>query len=139
MTPFDSPGYNILDGPNAVTLHFIKEGKFRENMRLNKTGLIDAVVYYINPDQISQDLIDFFTPGVNPVLESRVYSERDESINRCDTETGSEWQLAHISPKAPNYCPARNAELVINEVSLVDNEQYIELWDKGGGFTNLGK
>ncbi|XP_072017374.1 LOW QUALITY PROTEIN: uncharacterized protein [Amphiura filiformis] len=137
ITPFDTPRNNIRDGPNAVTLHSTKFGKFRENMRLNKTGFIDGVVYYINPDRYSQDLVNFFTPDMDPVMEYHAYSERDESINRCDTETGTMWQLAHITPKDHNYCPSRNAELVINEISLVNDEQYIELWDKGAGYTSL--
>ena len=139
MTPFETPRNNLKNGPNAVTLHSTVNGRIRNNKRLNKTGLIDAVVYYMNPDRYSQELVDFFTPEMDPVLEYNQYSVRDESMNRCEGDSGTSWLLAHITPKDHNYCPSSNAKLVINEVSLVATEQYIELWDKGAGFTNLGE
>ena len=141
ITPFDTPRNVIKDGPNAVTLHSSLSGRFRKNRPLSKTGLIDSVVYYINPDRYSEDLVNFFTPGIDPIREDNRYSYRDESINRCeDAESGVKWVLAHVSPKAHNFCPARtDASLVINEVNLVASEQFIELWDKGVGYTSLGK
>ena len=136
----------IKDASNLISIHRGTPGMFYRNMPVTSDGLVDAMAH-INPhndrrgypDSILQTLIPGQTPGKEPIYSS--LSNRDESINRCEAPSGGvSWQAAHISPKWHNHCQTRrNAELVINEVSLVPSEQFIELWDKGAGLTSLGK
>ncbi|XP_072024494.1 uncharacterized protein [Amphiura filiformis] len=144
MTPFPRYSNYIRDASNVISLHVGPPSLFYFNMPVTNEGLIDGIAYR-NPHNLGRALppsiVEMLTPGVEPGVEPFLTSpsNRDESVNRCVGSSGSvSWDAAHISPKAPNHCPNRkNVELVINEVSLVKAEQFIELWDKGSGYTSL--
>ncbi|XP_033624936.1 uncharacterized protein LOC117288251 isoform X2 [Asterias rubens] len=140
LTPFVAPNSGIRIGPNAISIHKgLNKYNFPKRTPLTNESLIDAIVHGRGTSQIAQHLIDFFKPNTLQINEVDSWSDRDESINRCqNTENNTVYQLAHITPKAPNHCPSRaDAELIINEINLIPSEQFIELWDLGAGFTTL--
>ncbi|XP_022089102.1 uncharacterized protein LOC110978419 isoform X2 [Acanthaster planci] len=125
----------------ALSLYFLPDATDLFNdagaVRLTSSGLLGAIV-------VSQEggmgdpsaLTNILTPGKAPVQEQEAFSHRDESLSRC--LVGGEWAfvLAHVSRDAANHCPTRaNLDLVINEISLSD--QFIELFDLGGGYSLL--
>ena len=147
MTPFSRPKNYIKDASNAISIHVGTPEQFVRNMDVTKMGLVDGMAHK-NPTPWSRaydpHLLEVITPDIDPGMEPFVSSasHRDESLNRCIAPSSGlvQWQAAHISPKAPNHCIGRpDAKLIINEVNLVASEQYIELWDAGAGFTNLGR
>ncbi|XP_006824822.1 uncharacterized protein LOC102807381, partial [Saccoglossus kowalevskii] len=129
----------IKNGPSAVALYWAPESEFQTGTLATNVSLIDAVVMATDDDPAAQQLINVLTPGGEQVIEDRRFLEDDESINRCHYGNGDVFMtVSHLSPKLPNICPIiTNITLVINEFSLTEDEQYIELWDGGYGSTSL--
>ncbi|PIK61455.1 hypothetical protein BSL78_01580 [Apostichopus japonicus] len=139
MSVFAYNGNYIKNGPNGIALHRGKANDFPQRSRMTDDNLIDAVVYGVDADVVVQDLIDVLTPGKPQAFEVSSLSEADESINRCVEEGVAVYRSAHISPKFPNFCPYNDVRVVINEISLDPETQFIEIWDMGISLSSLSK
>eukprot|EP00057_Strongylocentrotus_purpuratus_P033678 XP_792358.3 PREDICTED: LOW QUALITY PROTEIN: uncharacterized protein LOC587541 [Strongylocentrotus purpuratus] len=114
---FRQPVGWVLDGPDAVAIYQGKRYIYMKGTIPNEQYLIQKVDYAF--DNATEDM--------------------DMSISRCRHSNGTVvYQKANVSPKAVNKCPAqKDTVLVINEASLVEGQQFIEIWDLGNGFTVL--
>ncbi|PIK39123.1 hypothetical protein BSL78_24038 [Apostichopus japonicus] len=139
MSVFAYNGNYIKNGPNGIALHRGTANDFPQRSRMTDDNLIDAVVYGVDADVVVQDLIDVLTPGKPQAFEVSSLSEADESINRCVEEGVAVYRSAHISPKFPNFCPYNDVKVVINEISLDPETQFIEIWDMGISLSSLSK
>ncbi|XP_022081290.1 uncharacterized protein LOC110974170 [Acanthaster planci] len=142
QTPFRVPTGKIREGSNGISLHRgLKSADHPKNSPPTTEGLVDVIIHGTDDAQTAQHLIEYFRPHAPrfQINEDASWSHRDESVNRCvDSQNNTVYQLAHITPKAPNHCPSRpDAGLIINELNLIPSEQFIELWDLGAGFTSL--
>lgn len=116
---FRQPVGWVLDGPDAIAIYQGKRYMYMKGTIPNEQYLIQKVDYAF--DNATEDM--------------------DMSISRCRHSNGTVvYQKTNVSPKAVNKCPAQeDTVLVINEASLVEGQQFIEIWDLGNGFTVLGK
>ncbi|XP_041469734.1 uncharacterized protein LOC121419367 [Lytechinus variegatus] len=114
---FRQPVGWVRDGPDAIAIYQGKKFMFMEGTIPNNQYLIQKVEYSFE----------------------NATGDMDMSINRCRNSSGNiVYEKANVSPKAVNKCPAsEDIVLVINEMSLIEGKQFIEIWDLGNGFTLL--
>ena len=133
---FSGPfGLGLFSAQDAT--HWIGDGN---TPRLTNKGLIDAVVIGWEDSPAEQTLLDVLTPGRPQVQETESFSHRDESLSRCLINGSWTFVPAHASRDGPNHCPTRaNPDVMINEINLASDHQFIELFDLGAGYTLLSK
>ncbi|KAE8579246.1 hypothetical protein XENTR_v10023963 [Xenopus tropicalis] len=121
------PTNTIQNGPDAIALYFGK-GPYKENMRVTREGLVDALVHKAKSTDQADVLQKVLTPGAEAFLEDASFHTSDESIGRC-LELDGQWnfKMTHISPWNPNFCKGF-PEIMINEVpSPFAQDLYIEI------------
>ncbi|XP_072030169.1 uncharacterized protein [Amphiura filiformis] len=131
----------IERAPGAISIHVARPGMFPPRSKFSNQSLVDALVFGVSKDDfIPQEMIDILTPNRDWIHENELVKYEDVSINRCVRRNGSvEYILDNLSPNATNYCPRpTNSKITINEFHLTAASQmYIELWDMGGGYTEI--
>ncbi|XP_053328124.1 uncharacterized protein LOC128502367 [Spea bombifrons] len=110
------PKNTIQNGPDAIVIYF-GNGPYRENMKITRDGLVDALVHKAKATEQADILQTVLTPGVEAFLEDSSFHTSDESIGRC-LEIDGQWtfRMTHISPGSENFCKGFPA-VVISEVS----------------------
>ena len=131
-------------GSFGVALYFARDATDLYDqegaIRFTNEGLIDAVVVGREDAPADQTLLDVLTPGRPQVQERETFSYRDESLSRCMINGSWTFVPTHVSRDAPNHCPTRaNPDVIINEINLASDHQFIELFDLGAGYTLLSK
>ncbi|XP_006821860.1 uncharacterized protein LOC102804140 [Saccoglossus kowalevskii] len=136
---------DLKNGGNAVALYFGNTSNFNISTTAINLSLVDAVVYFSNDYYYYEDqtLTDIFAPGQDALNKS--VSHLHESFSRClgnDPLKLSQFILSAATPGLGNICnglPTHvtldplSPHIVINEIDIDAESQYIELYDGGSG------
>lgn len=130
------PNNTIQNGPDAIALYY-GEGPYREDMRITRKGLVDALVHKSKKSDRADVLLNSLTPGKEAFLEDPFFWADDESMERCQNlDAVWKFQVGRPSPGKKNFCSTSEIihmpVAVISEVSTVSSQnfEFVELWGR---------